>query len=247
MFYLLWILPANWEYWYNILTWSLYYSAPLSDHQVSAQESFMSRHRGARRTHLILRWVWTVWRVQFSNLVHCVPVDVIISWRARHRDLQCHRWPVQQRPLRSPCQPDPLKTCNKKGKGKFLYSAVSSPQDRSKCFYTLLPRQTCSINYHLNFQPHATINVRKDIHHCLLPGTHLYSWVNWSIVQWKYLPKVLTPQHRIQTRVLLVESPELYSWGNVQCNEHNISRVKRPELHHYRARKDTNIQLKLHT
>ena len=35
----------------------------------------------------------------------------------------------------------------KSKKGKFSYSAVSSPYDCSKWFYTLLPRQTCSIKY----------------------------------------------------------------------------------------------------
>ena len=46
-----------------------------------------------------------------------------------------------------------------------------------------------------------------------MPGTHLYSRVIWSNVEWKNLPKVLTPQHRIQTRVLVVESPKLYPWA----------------------------------
>ena len=36
-------------------------------------------------------------------------------------------------------------------KGKFLYSAVSSPDDCSKRFYNFHPQQTCSIKYHLNF------------------------------------------------------------------------------------------------
>ena len=31
--------------------------------------------------------------------------------------------------------------------------------------------------------------------------------VNWSNGKWKHLPKVLTPQHRIRTRILVVESP----------------------------------------
>ena len=37
--------------------------------------------------------------------------------------------------------------------------------------------------------------------------------VNWSNVERKNLPKVLTPQHRVRTRVLVVESPELYPWA----------------------------------
>ena len=45
------------------------------------------------------------------------------------------------------------------------------------------------------------------------PGTHLYSWVNWSNVEWKKLPTILAPQHRIRTWVLLVESPTPYRWA----------------------------------
>ena len=48
--------------------------------------------------------------------------------------------------------------------------------------------------------------------------TSVYSQVliytaNWSNVEWKNMPKVLTPQHRIRTRVLLVESPKFYPWA----------------------------------
>ena len=37
-------------------------------------------------------------------------------------------------------------------KGKFLYSAVSNPQDCSKRFYTLLPWQTCSVRHLVLFK-----------------------------------------------------------------------------------------------
>ena len=37
--------------------------------------------------------------------------------------------------------------------------------------------------------------------------------MNWSNVEWINLPRVLTQQHRIWTRVLLVESPKLYPWA----------------------------------
>ena len=37
--------------------------------------------------------------------------------------------------------------------------------------------------------------------------------MNWSNVDWKHLPpKVLTPQHMIWIRVLLVENPKFYPW-----------------------------------
>ena len=54
-----------------------------------------------------------------------------------------------------------------------------------------------------------------------LSGTHLYSCVNWSYVEWTNLPKVLTPQHRIRTWVLLDESPKLYPWATALYTVHN--------------------------
>ena len=41
--------------------------------------------------------------------------------------------------------------CVCKGKGMFLYSAVSSPLDRSKRFTLFLPWQTCSFRHQLGF------------------------------------------------------------------------------------------------
>ena len=71
----------------------------------------------------------------------------------------------------------------KKGKVKFLYSAVSNPQDCSKRFTLYFPGrhvQSHTITTYVgNIQPYAEINVRKaartHIHHCLLPGTHVYN------------------------------------------------------------------------
>ena len=75
-----------------------------------------------------------------------------------------------------------------KSKGKFLYSAVSSPMDHSKRFTLYFPD--------------------RPVH----PDTILASHLNFS-VEWKNLPGVLAPQHWIQTRVLVVESPKLYPWA----------------------------------
>ena len=54
--------------------------------------------------------------------------------------------------------------CKLKSKGKFLYSAVSSPQDCSKHFILYFPDspvQSNTVSTSLgNIQPHATINVR---------------------------------------------------------------------------------------
>ena len=40
-----------------------------------------------------------------------------------------------------------------------------------------------------------------------------YTYPPLSIARYSNLPKVLTPQHRIQTWVLLVKSPKLYLWA----------------------------------
>ncbi|KAK2159142.1 hypothetical protein NP493_1744g00070 [Ridgeia piscesae] len=65
----------------------------------------------------------------------------------------------------------------------FLYSAVSNPQDFSKCFtlfFTGRPVQSDTISTSLgSTQPYAAINARRLLLHisttCLLPGTHLHS------------------------------------------------------------------------
>ena len=102
-------------------------------------------------------------------------------------------------------------------KGKFSYSTVSGPQDCSKRFYTLLPRSVHSdtISTSLgSIQPYVTINARRLLIHI---STTVYNWVliytaerNGAISSKTNLPKVLTLQHRIRTRVLLVENPKLY-------------------------------------
>ena len=109
-----------------------------------------------------------------------------------------------------------------------LYSAVSNPQDCSKCFthyFPVRPVQSNTISTSLgSIQPYAAINAQRLLVHisttCLLPDTHLYSWVDWSNVEWKNLPKVLTPQHRIRTRVLLVESLTPYPWATALIQHH---------------------------
>ena len=54
-------------------------------------------------------------------------------------------------------------------KGEFLYSAVSSPQDRSKRFTLYFPDrpvQSDTISASLgSIQPYATINVRRLLEH----------------------------------------------------------------------------------
>ena len=82
-------------------------------------------------------------------------------------------------------------------------SAVSNSQYCSKPLH-ITPWQTCSIEHHLGFSgKHSAIwqLIHDDysytnIHHCLQPGTHSYSWMNWSNVDWKKLAQHFTWQHR---------------------------------------------------
>ena len=92
--------------------------------------------------------------------------------------------------------------CKKKGKGKFLYSAVSSPQDRSKRFTLYFPGRPVhsdTISASLgSIHTYATINVRR-----LLVPTTVYSFIQLSELEQcrvkKNLPNVLTPQHMIRS------------------------------------------------
>ena len=63
-------------------------------------------------------------------------------------------------------------------KGKFLYSAVSSPQDRSKCFTLYFPDRPIHLNTISaslgSIQPYATINARRLLVHI---STTVYSQV----------------------------------------------------------------------
>ena len=98
---------------------------------------------------------------------------------------------------------------------------VQYPQDRSKRFTLYFPdrpvhSEPISISLG-SIQPYATINARRLLVHIV---TTVYSQVfiqlselSQSNVEWKNLPKVLTPQHRIRTRVLVVKSPKLYPWA----------------------------------
>ena len=75
-------------------------------------------------------------------------------------------------------------TC-KKGKGKFLYSAVSSPQDRSKRFtlyFPDIPVHSDTISASLgSIQPYATINARRLLVHI---STTVYSQVLIYSAEW---------------------------------------------------------------
>ena len=102
-------------------------------------------------------------------------------------------------------------------KGKFLYSAVSSPQDRSKRFTLYFPDRPVhsdTISASLgSIQPYAIINAWRLLVHI---STSAYSHILIYTAEWTgaMCPiNVLTPQHRIQTCVLLIESLKLYPWA----------------------------------
>ena len=80
----------------------------------------------------------------------------------------------------------------------FLYSAVSSPLDRSKRF-TLFALPGRPVHSDTNSASPGSILVMQQLRattksshfqHCLQPGTHLYSWVDWGIVKRTKMPKL---------------------------------------------------------
>ena len=87
-----------------------------------------------------------------------------------------------------------------KGKGMFLYSAVSSPLDRSKRFtlYPLPPGRPVHSDTNSASQgsilamqqlPAKTIHSHLP-HHLLLPGIHLYRCVNRDVVERMKMPEL---------------------------------------------------------
>ena len=106
----------------------------------------------------------------------------------------------------------------KKSKGKFLYSAVSSPQDCSKRFTLYFPDRPVhsdTISASLgSIQPYAASNARRLLVHI---STTVYSQVLILIQlseldqsRVKKLGQGFNTAARIRTRVLVVESPKLY-------------------------------------
>ena len=101
--------------------------------------------------------------------------------------------------------------------GRGISDNKMRPQDRSKRFTLYFPDRpvhsdTISASLGSN-QPYATRNARRLLVHI---STTVYSQVLIYSAGWleqcrvKKMPKHLTPQYRIRTRVLVVESPKLY-------------------------------------
>ena len=99
-------------------------------------------------------------------------------------------------------------------KGEFLYSTISNPQDCSKHFTlyslaTLFNRTSSQLLWEAS--SYAAINAQRlSVHKYPPMFLARYSFVQLSeLEQCKKLAQGLTQQHRIRTRVLLVESPKL--------------------------------------
>ena len=103
-------------------------------------------------------------------------------------------------------------------KGKFLYSALSNPQDRSMhitLYFPDRPVHSYTISVSLrSIQPYAAINPRRLLVHI---STTVYSQI-LIFIQLSGLEECRVKKHaqgfntaaRIRTRVLVVESPKLY-------------------------------------
>ena len=109
-------------------------------------------------------------------------------------------------------------------KATSYYNAVFSPQDRSKRFthqFSGRPVQPDTISTSLgSIQLYAAISTRRLLVHLL--SIARYSFIQLNELEQcrvKNLLTVLTPQHRIWTRVLLVESPKLYPWATLLHEE----------------------------
>ena len=104
-----------------------------------------------------------------------------------------------------------------KSKGEFLHCAIS--QSASHFTLTSLIDLFNQTSYQLLWEvsSHAAINARRLLVYTYQPlSTARYSFIHLCKLEQcraNNLPKVLTPQHRFQTRVLLVESPKLYPWA----------------------------------
>ena len=83
------------------------------------------------------------------------------------------------------CLNEPVSVCDKSKKGKFLYSAVSSLQDRSKRFTLYFhdrPVHWDTISASLgNIQPYATINARRLL---IYVSTTVYSQILIYTAEW---------------------------------------------------------------
>ena len=111
-----------------------------------------------------------------------------------------------------------------------LYSAVSSPLDRSKRFTLSSPGRPVHSDTVLGFSwkhsSHAAIAQRLFTHiSTTVPGTHLYSLVDWGVVKWKKMPKLRNGNNGVRTRALSIASPAFYqlSYRATRCTHFNAN------------------------
>ena len=108
------------------------------------------------------------------------------------------------------------------GKGMFLYSAVSSPLDRSKRFTLFLPWQTSSFRHQLGFSwKHSRISSSNYAQWLFTQmSTTIYSQVLIYSAEWtgasrreRKCPNFETVPKGIRTRAPLIASPAFYRWA----------------------------------
>ena len=103
----------------------------------------------------------------------------------------------------------------------FIQRSIQSVRSL-KALYTLPPGKpvhsgTNSVSASLGSIPamhqlRAMTN-HSHFHHCLEPGTNLYSWVDWGIMERPKMPKLQkVSKGRIQTRAVSIVSTAFYHW-----------------------------------
>ena len=104
----------------------------------------------------------------------------------------------------------------------FSYSAVSSRVDRSKCRQDTSPHgrsvhsdtNSASLGSIQTWCNYCAKTIHLHFHHCLKPGTHLYSWVNWGIVERTRMSKLRNSSKGDSNTgsLNIIVSPSFYRW-----------------------------------
>lgn len=157
---------------------------------------------------------WVLWPAEWHPL-HCHPPNRTASvGRRTHRQKHCKR----------PSQISLIKALN-----LYCNSRIFVAQSTLH-FIPGRPVQVNTISTFTEASSHAAISAQKllvltisslESHHCLLSGTHLYSWVNQGKVGWTKLPKFWNSMTR---------SSELTIWHS----KHRVAvpHVKQKKIQH---------------
>ena len=96
----------------------------------------------------------------------------------------------------------------------FYIAQVSSPMDSSKRYPLadlFIPTPTQFLWEALSHVAHGAKDIHIHFHHCLYPGTHLYSWVNLGIVDRTKMSKFRNgSKWGIRSQALSIASPAFY-------------------------------------